>query len=264
MRAERPDAHDSEVAAATYLGGGMRPRARRAFERHLLGCQDCWREVSLGREGRHLAESARQVAPAELRERLRTVISAQASASADPGSGSSSSRRFQFRSAAPSRRRPAGRRAWAALAATAALVIGAGLIGFVGHPGSSKQPAPIDASVADFRAHRLPGTLMPSAQAPDLTQVHLRPLGAASGSVAQTQVTAFSYRDAAGRDVLVYLSQEPFPTAVGAQHLAGPDGPWIATADGVTVLCARSPHALLVLGRDRQLVLDTARALGIA
>jgi len=54
---------------------------------------------------------------------------------------------------------------------------------------------------------------------------------------------------------VVYLSREPFPSALGAQRLTGPDGPWVATSDGVTVLCARSPHALLVLSLDRELVL---------
>jgi len=76
-------------------------------------------------------------------------------------------------------------------------------------------------------------------------------------------VTAYSYEDATGRDLLVYLSREAFPTALGAQRLTGLDGPWITTTEGVTVLCARSPHALLVLGQDRQLVLDVARALAV-
>jgi len=40
-------------------------------------------------------------------------------------------------------------------------------------------------------------------------------------------------------------------------------GPWIAGARGVTVLCARSPHAVLVLGLDRRLVLEVARTLNV-
>jgi hypothetical protein len=33
-------------------------RARRWFERHILDCDDCWREVLLGRFGRRMAEDA--------------------------------------------------------------------------------------------------------------------------------------------------------------------------------------------------------------
>ena len=78
-RAGRSVPHDSETAAASHLGGALRPRATRAFERHLLGCEQCWREVDAGRAGRRLAESARQVAPPELREQLRAVIASQTS-----------------------------------------------------------------------------------------------------------------------------------------------------------------------------------------
>ena len=73
--------HDSETAAADYLGGGLHPQAVRAFERHLLGCEQCWQEVEAGRTGRRLAESARQVAPLELREQLRAVIASEVGAS---------------------------------------------------------------------------------------------------------------------------------------------------------------------------------------
>ena len=125
------------------------------------------------------------------------------------------------------------------------------------------QPPAVGAAVADFRALRLPGALVPEAGAPDLTPVHLRSIGAAGGVVGGRPVTAYAYRDAAGRNVLVYLSEKPFPTAVGAQRLTGPDGPWIATIDRVTVLCARSPHALLILGLDRELVLGVARELDV-
>ena len=49
--------HDPEQLAAAYLAG-MRPRARRRFEAHLLACEPCWQEVSLARRGRELAASA--------------------------------------------------------------------------------------------------------------------------------------------------------------------------------------------------------------
>jgi len=280
--------HDSETAAADYLGGGLHPQAVRAFERHLLGCEQCWQEVEAGRTGRRLAESARQVAPLELREQLRAVIASEVGASEVAASevgaselGAGASRTGRPADVGPIRpsRRGRGQRGWGWLAALRAgrltwrpalggLALGglALLVVVALYPGRSgppRQPAAIGAAVADFRALRLPGTEVPRGAAPDLSQVRLRPMGAAAGVVAGRAVTAYSYRDSAGRDLLVYLSREPFPTAAGAERLAGPDGPWIAGIGGVTVLCARSPHALLVLGLDRRLVLDAARVLDI-
>lgn len=271
--AGRPVTHDSETAAADYLGGGLRPRAVRAFERHLLSCEPCWQEVDAGRVGRRLAESARQVAPPELRERLRAVISSEVSADA--------SRPGRFTTGDPLRpsRRGPDPRSWGQLAALRAnhltwITAGGGLalaglallVLVAAHPsrsGSPRQPTAISAAVADFRALRLPGTEVPRAAAPDLSQVRLRPMGAAAGVVAGQAVTGYAYHDSAGRDLLIYLSQEPFPTATGAELLDGPDGPWIAGTGGVTVLCARSPHAMLVLGLDRRLVLEVGRALNV-
>lgn len=268
--------HDSETAAADYLGGGLRTREMRAFQRHLLNCEPCWREVDEGRAGRRLAESARQVAPPELREQLRAIIASEVSADASRAGRFTSG--YPHRPHRPSRRGPE-QRGWRQLSALRAghlpwMTAGGGLalaglaLLFViaahpGRSGSPRQPAAVSAAVADFRALRLPGTQVPRAAAPDLSQVRLHPMGAATGVVASRVVTAYAYRDGAGRDLLIYLSREPFPTALGAERLGGPDGPWIAGARGVTVLCARSPHAMLVLGLDRRLVLEVARTLNV-
>jgi anti-sigma factor RsiW len=66
--------HDPEARAAAYLGGELRRRQREQFETHLLGCDDCWGQVVLGRRGRAMAESLREVAPQRLRERLRATV----------------------------------------------------------------------------------------------------------------------------------------------------------------------------------------------
>ncbi len=250
-----PD-HDSEGAAARFLGGALSARAHRAFERHLVGCEACWREVELGRSGRRLVESARELAPPELRERLRTLVASE-------------SAELVHRPERLSRRLRHGARArtWV-LAGAAALVVAVPFgVWQVGQsPAAVGQPVAISQVVSGFRQHQLPGTRLPQAPAPDLAMLGLMPVGAAAGVVADTEVTAFSYRDSAGRDAMVYLFAQPFPTAVGARQLAGherPDGPWVATTRGVTVLCGRSPHALLVLSQDRQLVLDIADVLRV-
>jgi len=66
--------HDPERNAAEYVTGELPKRARRWFEAHLLGCEDCWREVLLGRLGRRVAEEAREQAPAGLRDRVRAAV----------------------------------------------------------------------------------------------------------------------------------------------------------------------------------------------
>ncbi len=64
----------------------------------------------------------------------------------------------------------------------------------------------------------------------------------------------------AGRRLLGYVSEQPFPRARGARQVQGPEGSWIADTGGVTVLCARLPYALLVVGDDPRLVRDAATA----
>ncbi len=66
--------HDPERNAAEYVSGELRRHARRWFEAHLLLCEDCWREVLVGREGRRLAESAREMAPTALRDDVRAAV----------------------------------------------------------------------------------------------------------------------------------------------------------------------------------------------
>jgi len=74
--------HDPEVNASLYLGGELSRRVVRWFEHHLLECEDCWREVWLARRGRFLAEHARELAPATLRDSVRGAV--QISAGSGP------------------------------------------------------------------------------------------------------------------------------------------------------------------------------------
>ncbi len=66
--------HDPERNAAAYVSGELSRRARQWFERHILDCDDCWREVLLGRFGRRVAEDAREPVPPGLRDRVRASI----------------------------------------------------------------------------------------------------------------------------------------------------------------------------------------------
>jgi anti-sigma factor RsiW len=71
-----PRGHQPELNASLYLAGELGRRTRRWFERHLLECEDCWREVTLGRLGRRLAEELREIAPSKLRDDVRAAVAA--------------------------------------------------------------------------------------------------------------------------------------------------------------------------------------------
>ena len=70
--------HDPERNAAEYVSGELTARARRWFERHIVDCDDCWREVILGRFGRRVAEDAREPVPPGLRDRVRASVTLSA------------------------------------------------------------------------------------------------------------------------------------------------------------------------------------------
>lgn len=236
--------HDPDRDAARYLGGDLSPEVAAAFSGHLLHCRDCARDVDTARQGRALAESLRGVPPVALRERVRALVEAE-SAAAPPEP--------------PVRWRPR----WSVpVAVSVAASVAVGLVVVAGGSGTTEPPS-LREAVADFRAAELPGPQLPRAGAPDLSALQLQPTGAGGGTYAGLEVDGYAYSDPAGRRVVVYLSDAPFPEAPGARRLAGEDGPWIAQRQDVVVLCARVPHALLVVGQDDALVRETAGELGV-
>jgi len=232
--------HDPEADAARYLGDDLMAQDRARFSHHLLSCADCWHEVELGRRGRALLEAQRTVVPVDLRDRVRALVDSEPT-TAQPDR--------------PGRARH-GRLVLAAAACLAGVLA-------VGVAARTPEPAALREAVQDYAAGQLPGADVPAVTAPDLSALRLQPVGAGGGTYDGLDVDGYAYRDPAGRRVVLYRSDRPFPQAPGAQRLAGADGPWIADRDGVVVLCARLPHSLLVLGEDRGLVRSAASALGV-
>jgi hypothetical protein len=226
--------HDSEREAAAYLGGAMRARRRRGFEAHLIQCEDCWREVAVGRRGRRLAEATRELAPQGLRETIRAAVAAF----------------------------PASRRRLRLPLVGATLVVVAAGAFVAGQRLGADQPRPIVRAVADFREGRMPTEAPPGAPAPDLAPLRLSLTSAASGSLAGLHVDAFSYRDASGRRLLLYLSDTAFPIAAGARQSTR-GGPWRARIGDLELLCSQRPHALLAISNDATLLDDLAEQLAV-
>jgi anti-sigma factor RsiW len=242
-------AHDPAGLAAAYLGGELPHRQRERYQRHLLECEACWREVQAARRGRELAESLRELAPQRLRERVRATVEAA------PASSASGPRRRW--SAATSRLPGRGGVLAAAVALLALLALAAG--GLLGRPHPA-QPAAIAAAVASYQAgdQWAPTAARPPARR--LGGLQLRRSG--QGTLSGLPVTAFVYQDQAGHRVTLLRASRSFPTATGARHQPTPTM-WLAEVDRVVLLCADRPWPSLVVGQDRAEVLQAAAQLGL-
>jgi hypothetical protein len=224
--------HDPERNAAEYLGGSMSRRRRRAFEAHILDCEDCWSELELGRGGRTVAEAGRELAPQFLRERVRASVEAL----------ETRPHRLRWRMSA-------GLVVVAAVALTAVLRIADG-----------GQPPAIDAILADFR-----GDVPLAAEAPARLPARLgdlRLVDVRTGDAADLRVVEHEYEDAAGHVVSVYQSEGRFPIAEGADHSQlAPT--WTARLEGAVLFCSDTPIPSLVVGDDRREVVMAATELGL-
>jgi hypothetical protein len=229
--------HDSERMAAAYLAGELHRRQREWFEAHILECDDCWREVGLGRRGRALAESVREVAPQRLRERVRATVAA----TPPPGRG-----------------RTRRRGLLAAIMAVLVAVVAGGLL--LTH--QQAQPPAIAAVVASYRAGVAPWT--GTAEPPPVRRLgDLQWHASGRGEVAGLPVLAHTYQDVAGHRVVWLRAERGFPEAAGARPMPG-GATWIAEVDGVVLFCADRPAPSLVVGQDRAEVLLAARRLGLS
>jgi hypothetical protein len=225
--------HDPERAAAAYLSNAMSDRARKRFEAHILSCEDCWREVDIGRAGRRVAESGREMAPQSLREDVRTTIMAT-------------------HASRPLRR-------YALLGATAATLVGVAAVSFVAT--RDDQPHAIASVLAHFRRDSLIG----SPTEPNLPEQigDLRLTSSGAGPMEDRWLTVHVYEDAAGHQVAVYGSDKEFPWAHDARWMSRADA-WWAEDDGTFMFCSDEPDPALLLGDDEREVMMAARLLGMA
>jgi hypothetical protein len=219
--------HDPERAAAAYVTGEQRARARRRFEEHLVSCEDCWHEVQLGREGRRVAESVRELAPADLREDVRAAVALMGGAMPRP-------RRARI--------------AWRIGVALSAFLLAtvAALSIRVLRP---HEPSPIAAATAAYRTG-LRVHDVTSTPGPDLSAEGWSLAASGRSELGGMVVDAFMYRSENGGHVLLFLSGQPFPVADGAvQRTSGPHG-WTASVDGISLACGDDSESYLLVGAD--------------
>lgn len=241
--------HQPDLLAAAYLDG-LRAGPERRYEQHLLECEACWREVSLARLGRGLAERITDVARPGTRESIRAAVTAAAT----------ENRSVAYRR---HRRRPVLVSSLLAVL----LVLGGGLAAWrpwqTNTSSTTASRSMLALAVASFRADRLPGTAVPAEQPPDLSALGLRLVGASTGMLTGTPVTVFAYRDSAGTRLDLYRGTRPIPETDAAQELDGTEKAWRTDLAGVTVICGPQDHTELLLSSDPQLVHAAGTLLNI-
>lgn len=235
--------HDPPRNTAAYLGGSMSDRRTEQFEAHLLACAECWEEVSQARRGRAIGESLRDLAPQSLREDIRAATESEGS-----------SRQLQLR--------------WvtAATIAVALVLLGVGAVLRIGPIDRSvvQQPESIAQAIIDFQNGRIPAEQPVERDAPDLAGLGFTVSGAGSGRVGSVKVDGFSYQNEAGRRLHLYVSKQPFPEAAGAKMVVeGPNSPWMASSQGIGLLCAQNPFPLLALSEDPSVLRELSTYLNV-
>ncbi|MGQ0670009.1 MAG: zf-HC2 domain-containing protein [Actinomycetota bacterium] len=230
----RRRAHDPERHAAAYVSGELSGRARRWFEVHLLECEDCWREVRVGREGRRIAERVRELAPPGLRDDVRAAVLLSESRS---------------------------RRRLPSFLGVVVLVtlVGGTVVGLTSLRGE-RQPVAIEAALASYRSGATLG-LEPAREAPDLSADGLQLVSSGRASLGEIEADAFAYRDASGAKVLVLLSSSVFPQARDATEQSGTLGGWHARDGGLALLCGSRPVSYLLVGERPSLLRAVEEAL---
>ena len=221
---------DPEVDAPAYVSGAMDPVRRQSFEAHLLDCEGCWDEVRLDRRGRRLAEMAREVAPAGLREAVRATVAGSPARPQEP----------------PSIKYPR------MIAVAAAWLLVAVLGAYFGQARSG-EPRPIQAALDAYRTGEVSGIGID--HAPDLSHLGLRLVGSQEMSLAGMPVEAFDYRSISGERLSLFMGTTAFPRPDEAS--SGPSelpSAWEAQHDGVGMLSDAQPASYLVITSDHALM----------
>lgn len=209
--------HDPERNAAAYLGGLLKGARRRMFERHMLGCEDCWGEVDLGRKGRSVAESARELAPQALRERVRMAVETV--------------------------RPPRRRRLW--VFGTGAFLIAVAVVAVL-NPLPEREPPEIEAILTAFRDQQTGSSEKPRLPA---RLGNLELVRSGRTPVDGMDAIAHTYVDPSGDEVIVFVADEHWPVAAGAERDNAGET-WTAEKDGLVLICIDEPAPSLVVGDD--------------
>ena len=233
--------HDPVRDATLYVSGELGPRATARFEAHLLECDACWREVRFARTGRIVAEQGRDLAPVDLRERVRGVVGV---AAAERGGQGSHRRR---------------RRVLVSALAVAVLLGATGTFALIDR-GPIGQPRLLEAALLAYRADDVPRAPA-QRQAPNLSSVGLTLHASGHALMDGVSLDVFAYDVGVSDRLFLYVSSRPFPEATGGRQVAHSVNAWTVRMGGAFMMAGEHPYPFLAVGTDPHMVHSAESAL---
>ena len=180
------------------------------------------------RQGRRLAETAREVAPPDLRDAVRHAVAV----GVEPD---------------PRGTRRTARVLVAACVLVVVVAVGGSLTLGRRTPG---EPGPIAAALDSY--HHVNGSGIE--RAPDLGTMGLKVMASENMSLAGMPVEAFAYRSPTGSTLTLYMADVAFPRATEATPLQlGTSQGWQAERDGMMMIGGNTPPSYLAVTSDHGL-----------
>jgi hypothetical protein len=118
--------------------------------------------------------------------------------------------------------------------------------------------------VSAYRSQQFEQADPPTVAPPDLSGEGFEVAASGRTSLDGLIADVFVYRGSGGERVYLYLSRSPFPMARGATAHSGRAHGWVATDDGVAMVCADQPVSYLLLGSDPARLLELEATLEVA
>jgi len=109
-----------------------------------------------------------------------------------------------------------------------------------------REPREIEAALVAFR-NRSAGVSVESRLPARLAELRLT--DSARVQLGGVDAIAHTYVDPSGDEVVIYVSDEQWPVAVGAEH-GNAGETWLAEEDGLVLICLDEPTPSLVVGDD--------------
>ena len=230
--------HDrSHRLLAAFLAGDLHPAEARAWDQHLLECEQCWRAVREDRAGRQAAQVLRQPAPPGLADRVAFAIEVAAATRAAPRQAQPDGRQ----------RRWASRLRWRRLASVAAVVVAAAVTLLVFALPRARETGSVPAAVAAVARYAQtvlsPAHVSPADPGGRPAAVEIgHPVTVAEGG---QRIVMTTWR-LDGAEAVVAVSSTPFPMPSGARRVSGAGMAWSARLGQVGLYCRNGRTSELV------------------
>ena len=223
-----------------FVAGDLHPADAKAWDQHLLECEQCWRAVREDRAGRQAAQVLRQPAPPGLADRVAFAVEVAAAA----GTASPQAHLAGF-----SRRRagPRKRLRWQGLVSAAAVAVAVAVTALVfvlpGGRGAGSVPAAV-AAVARYAQAVLPAAQMPPAH-PGGRSTPVKVGSAVTVTEGGQRIVMTIWR-LDGAEAVLAVSSTAFPMPSGAHGVSGGGMAWSARLGKVGLYCRNGLTSELV------------------